>query len=250
MRSAPSISVVVPVHNGGPFLEAAVESIERQDRRYDLEIIVVDDGSTDDTPDVIGRLGGRVRTMRQDQSGPSAARNTGISTATGELLAFLDADDRWPDDKLEYQVAALVDDPALDVVLGRISYLPLGGGITPDVAFEDPERRTISNVHLGSGLYRRRSFDRVGGFDETLRFSEDHDWFLRAREAGLRIRILDRVTLLYQLHDRNMTRGRGPDQVMLAEVLKRSLDRRRRRTGVAGDLPRWSSYDDRIRDRD
>ncbi len=92
--------------------------------------------------------------------------------------------------------------------------------------------------------------DRVGGFDPSLRFSEDHDWFLRARELGLSIRILDEVTLLYLLHDRNMTRERAATDMLTTRVLKQSLDRRRRMHGQAAELPRWRANDDRYRPTD
>ena len=75
--------------------------------------------------------------------------------------------------------------PDLDAVLGRIQYVAIDGGEVPDIEFEDLDRKTLSHVHLGSGLFRRRAFDGVGDFDETLRFNEDVDWFMRAREAGL-----------------------------------------------------------------
>jgi glycosyltransferase involved in cell wall biosynthesis len=243
----PSISVVIPVFNAGHRLGAALASIDAQHHDGPLEVIVVDDGSTDDTPTAIAALAGRVRAVRQDNAGPAAARNTGLAMATGEIVAFLDADDLWPDDKLAHQLAALEGDPDLDVVLGRISYVGLPGAIIPDIAFEDEARQSLSNVHLGSGLYRRRSFERLGGFDESLRFSEDHDFFLRAREVGLRMRVLDHVTLIYQLHDQNMTRGRKAVEMSLTTVLKRSLDRRRAAHGTAAELPAWRESDDRYR---
>ena len=136
-------------------------------------------------------------------------------------------------------------DPALDVVLGRVSYLPESGGVLPELRWEDPDARTIVNVQVGSGVYRRRAFDRVGPFDETLRYSEDTDWLVRAREAGLCIRILEDVTLVYRLHDGNMTRSKGPQQMSLTRVLKSALDRRRAAGLDEEDLPSWREFDDR-----
>lgn len=241
-----SVSVVVPVYNGARHLGRAIASIEAQRWPGSLQVVVVDDGSSDDTPAVIAALGDRVVPVRRPNGGPAAARNTGLALATGEFVAFLDADDEWPAGKLEHQVAVLEADSALDVVLGRVSYVPETGGILPDIGFEDPEQRSIANVHLGCGVYRRRVFERVGGFDESLRFSEDHDWFLRAREIGVPMRILDQVTLLYHLHDANMTREVPIEEMRLTTVLKRSLDRRRS-TGEPGNLARWRSFDDRYR---
>jgi glycosyltransferase involved in cell wall biosynthesis len=242
--ASPMVSVVMPVFDAGGRLLEAVASVEQQ--AYEpLEIVVVDDGSTDDTPARIAALGERVRAFRQANAGPAAARNRGLAAARGELFAFLDADDLWPDGKLRRQVGALVADPGLDLVLGRVSYLPEAGALAPELRWDDPEDRTIVNVQVGSGVYRRRAFDRVGPFDETLRFNEDTDWFLRAREAGVRIRILDEVTLVYRLHGGNMTRDQGLQQMSLPRVLQMSIARRRA-AGV-GDLPAWRDYDDRRR---
>ena len=107
--SSPLVSVIVPVYNGAQHLREAVRSIERQDYQP-LEIIVVDDGSTDETPRVIASLGDRVRALRQDNAGPAAARNYGITASHGQLLAFCDADDTWPDGKLHLQVGRLQQD--------------------------------------------------------------------------------------------------------------------------------------------
>jgi glycosyltransferase involved in cell wall biosynthesis len=236
------ISVVVPVYEMGHYLPEAVASIEAQGHG-DVEIIVVDDGSTDDTPDVIASLGDRVLAVRQDNQGPSAARNAGLARATGELIAFCDADDLWPEGKLATQLARLDAEPDLDIVLGRIQYVAIDGGELPDIEYEDLDLKTLSHVHLGSGVYRRRAFERIGGFDEELRYSEDVDWFLRARELEVNTAILPDVTLVYRLHDTNMTYdvdGAMPGYMLT--VLKRSLDRRRA-AGITGDLAPWRVWD-------
>lgn len=238
------ISVVVPVFEMGRFLPEAIASIEAQGRD-DLEIIVVDDGSSDDTPQVIASLGDRVIALHQENQGPAAARNAGLAIATGDVIAFLDADDLWPAGKLARQLERLEQDPELDAVLGRIQYVAVDGGEMPDIEFEDLGEKTLSHVHLGSGLYRRRAFDRLGHFDERLRHSEDIDWFLRAREAELRMTILPEVTLVYRLHDTNMTLD--PEHVRssyMLTTLKQSLDRRRA-AGISGDLPAWRTFDER-----
>jgi glycosyltransferase involved in cell wall biosynthesis len=236
------VSVVVPVFNGEPYLRDARASIERQ-RYPDIEVVVVDDGSTDGTAAIIDEPGFAARAIHQPNAGPAAARNRGIEASTGELVAFLDADDLWPDDKLATQVACLVREPDLDVVLGRIKYVALDGAVVPALAFEDPVEKTLSSVHLGSAVFRRRAFERVGGFDEELRFSEDHDWFLCAREVALNMRILPEVTLVYRLHDQNMTRLRTTHDFGMTQVLKKSLDRRRA-MGDSVELGRWLDLGD------
>jgi glycosyltransferase involved in cell wall biosynthesis len=241
--SLPLVSVIVPVYNGAQHLREAVRSIERQGYQQ-LEIIVVDDGSTDETPRVIASLGDRVRALRQDNAGPAAARNYGITAAHGQLLAFCDADDTWPDGKLHLQVGRLQQDTELDVVLGRVQYVADEGEQVPNVQYEDPDAKTLTHVHLGSGVYTRRAFEAVGDFDATLRFSEDVDWFFRARELDVKIRILPQVTLLYRIHPGNMTRGVAPAELELITVLKRSVERRKAAGREGVSLGRWRDLDD------
>jgi glycosyltransferase involved in cell wall biosynthesis len=242
------VSVIIPVFNAASFLPQAVASIERQGHQ-DLEIIVVDDGSTDNTAEVARSLRSVSKYFYQENRGPSAARNVGLKQAEGEFIAFLDADDQWPEGKLDLQLGRLRAEPHLDVVLGRIKYISLPGAEAIDIAFET-EDRTLTHVHLGSGVYRRQVFDRVGLFEERLRYSEDVDWFMRAREEDISMVILGEVTLLYQLHAGNMTREMTAERSNLAAVMRLSLERRRRRgPGRAIDLKPWCHYDETGRTR-
>ncbi len=239
----PRASVIVPVYNGAAFIGDAIESILAQGYAP-LEVLVVDDGSTDATADVVRSFRNRVRYFRQDNAGPAAARNRGLALASGELIAFLDADDLWPDRKLEAQARYLREHPETDVVLGRIEYLRLPGASETPIRFEDGGN-TVTSVHLGSGLFRRSVFERVGHFDPELHYSEDHDWMLRAREAGVRLAVMDDITLVYRIHAGNMTRDKGLADVSMARVLKKSIDRRRAIAGGARarPLPKWSAHD-------
>lgn len=237
------VSVIIPVFNAASFLPHAVASIDRQGYQP-LEIIVVDDGSTDNTAEVARNLPSVSHYFYQENKGPSAARNLGLKHARGEFIAFLDADDEWPAGKLDLQIGRFRAEPQLDVVLGRIQYIALPGAEMVDIAFET-EDRTLTHVHLGSGVYRKSVFDRVGLFEESLRYSEDVDWFMRAREEDISMVILGDVTLLYQLHAVNMTRQMNSESSNLAAVMRRSLERRRRRgTGRPIDLKPWSFYDE------
>ena len=116
------VSVIVPAFNAASFLPHAVASIERQGYQA-LEIIVVDDGSTDSTAEVARSLPSVSKYFYQKNQGPSAARNVGLKQAEGEFIAFLDADDQWPAGKLDLQLGRLRAEPQLDVVLGRIKYV-------------------------------------------------------------------------------------------------------------------------------
>lgn len=235
------VSVIIPVHNGDAFLADAVESIQRQGDTP-LEIIIVDDGSTDGTAQLIPRLTGNIRAVAQSNRGPAAARNTGLRMARGNVIGFLDADDLWPANKLALQLACLADHPDIGIVQGRIQCIRTKdkgrrmkdkGQRTKDEeqptrydvveAFADP----YLGLQLGSALCRVAVFETVGGFDERLRHSEDVDWFLRAREQDIPMSILDQVTLLYRIHPHNMTRARAARDHYFIQALKHSLDRRK-----------------------
>jgi glycosyltransferase involved in cell wall biosynthesis len=231
----PLVSVVIPVFNGERFLREAVDSVLAQEYSP-LEIIIVDDGSTDGTEALAKSLPEPVRYLRQTNKGPAAARNRGIELAQGNLIAFADADDLWPQGKLELQLPYLIRDTQIDIVLGRIQQVVLfttSDGQTQSEEFAEP----AFSVNLGSAVIRRSVFEQVGLFDETMRYSEDVDWFMRAREAGAAIVTIDAVTLLYRQHEQNMTRGKSAAELNVLQALKRSLDRRRERTGVASALP-------------
>jgi glycosyltransferase involved in cell wall biosynthesis len=230
----PLVSVVIPVFNGERFLREAVESVLAQ-KYSPVEIIIVDDGSTDGTATVARSLSETVRYLHQTNQGPAAARNRGIKQARGSLIAFADADDLWPADKLEMQLPYLITAPAIEIVMGRIQQVLLSA--TKADEFAEP----AFSVNLGSAVIRKSVFERVGLFDETMRYSEDVDWFMRARETGVAITTIDAVTLFYRQHEQNMTRGKSTSELNVLKALKKSLDRRRDRAGFASALPTFRS---------
>jgi hypothetical protein len=219
----PLVTVVIPVHDGARFLGDAVASILRQDYPA-LEIIVVDDGSTDAIEAAVAALPVAVRFFRQPWSGPAAARNRGIRDASGALLAFLDVDDMWPADMLVPLVELLGSAPEVMVAkgFGQLVEVAAGG-----------ELRYLGSAtesfpfYISSGLYRRAAFAAVGLFDEGLRFGEDTDWFNRLSERGLRLAQLEQVSLLVRRHAANMTRGKTLVEVNALRIFKKMLDRKR-----------------------
>ncbi len=233
-----SISVIIPVYNGEAYLAEAVESIHRQSYEP-IEIIIVDDGSTDKTGQIAKNIKGNVNYVYQINKGPAKARNSGLEYARGDLIAFLDVDDLWPENKLQVQVAKLLSAPHLDIIMGRIKFIKLPGATGRDV------NEPLIDVHLGAGLYRKSVFDKVGKFDETLRFSEDRDWFFRALEMKVSMIVLQENTLLYRLHENNMTRNKTMKDFQLCRILKKSIDRRRQQSqGLVKPLPKLSDFDE------
>ena len=227
----------MPAYNSAAFIPDAVESIRRQAYPR-LELIIVDDGSTDGTAGVAKGLADlSVQYVYQPNGGPARARNHGLRLARGDVIALLDADDLWPPDRLRCQLRYLERDPLTDVVLGRFQCFravprPDGGSDIHTTS------AAVVNLLVGAALYRRRVFDRIGGFDEAMRYCEDADWFMRAREQGVPIVVHDDVTLLYRRHQANLTRGRDVRGLGVTGLLKRSLDRRRKQHGEAQSMPR------------
>ena len=231
----PLVSVVIPVFNGERFLREAVQSVLAQNYAP-VEIIIVDDGSTDGTATVARSFPETVCYLHQANKGPAAARNRAIERAEGSLIAFADADDLWPAVKLELHLPYLIREPTIEIVMGRIQQVLLSKSVTGQTQANEIGEPVFS-VNLGSAVIRRSVFERVGLFDETMRYSEDVDWFMRAREGRVRIKTIDAVTMFYRQHEQNMTRGKSPSELNVLKALKRSLDRRRERTGIASPLP-------------
>lgn len=241
MKSTPFIvSVIIPVYNGAAFLADAVESIQQQ-AYGPLEIIIVDDGSTDGTAETAACFSNSINYVYQSNQGPAAARNRGLKLARANIISFLDADDLWPANKLQRQLAFLADNPSVDVVLGLTQFMQLANAVESNSEFEKISDPRIF-LNLGSAIFRKSVFNQVGLFDQTLRYSEDVDWFNRARETDVSILTHQDVALLYRQHQHNMTRNKVANDLNVLKILKKSLDRRRKQnTGFATSLPKLSA---------
>lgn len=234
--AGPSASCVIPVHDGVRWVAAAIRSVLAQ-TAPPQEIIVVDDGSTDGAAREIEAFGPQVIALRQDHEGVAAARNHGVSRATGDLLCFLDADDLWHPDRLRLQMALLADHPEVELCDAHSRYiwaedLTLGERVA-DPRYGQPFWRRTDPGHIGTWLVRREAFARVGGFDDSLQYSEDTDWLLRYRDGGGATVTHPEVLSFRRLHRGNMTAGDRPGQ---ARDLIRAVNRsRRRRQGAAAN---------------
>jgi glycosyltransferase involved in cell wall biosynthesis len=230
----PPYSVIIPAYNAVAHLADAVGSV-RQQAHPPAEIIIVDDGSTDDTAALAASLGSDVRTFRQSNQGPAAARNHGIAQARHATLAFIDADDLWPADKIARQLGHLDAHPELEMVLGLQQTFQLAAESADPTAPLRPRFDPPSFIFLvGCGVYRRTVFDRVGCFDPTLRYGEDTDWFFRSWEQDTPMHMLFEPMLYYRIHVGGMTHGRDAVAKGYLRVLKKSIDRRRTQNGTLG----------------
>ena len=220
------VSVVIPVYNGASFLAGAIENVLAQNYEP-LEIIVVDDGSTDATAQVAAGYSKEVHYVRQPNAGPSASRNLGIKLSQGDMLAFLDVDDLWSDHKLNLQTRYLMANPTVEIVQGLIQTMQLYGPGSSDKNQFKVTSTPYRYINIGSALYRSQVFDKVGLFDEALNDNEDTDWFIRAWEKGISKVVLEEVTLFYRKHNTNMSRDQTPINYGLTKLIKKHLDRSR-----------------------
>ncbi|MEL6930142.1 MAG: glycosyltransferase [Cyanobacteria bacterium J06600_6] len=229
-RSHFFVSVIIPVYNGAEFLVQTVNHVLEQNY-HPLEIVVVDDGSTDDTAKIAQQLETKIRYFYQDNQGPAAARNLGIEQAKGNIIAFLDVDDLWSDNKLELQLDYLASHPEVDIVQGMIVKQTLerqnGNIIKTSLPY--------NYINLGCAIYRKSAFERVGLFDATMRFGEDVDWINRAWEQRIRKSVIDETTYFYRLHETNMTKGKSLVELGFVRVFKKRLDRLR--SGQSETMP-------------
>ncbi len=215
----PTISTIIPTYNNASFIAEAISSVLAQ--TYPVhEIIVVDDGSIDDTETIVQKLQSassiRIHYIKKENGGPNSARNLGLSKATGEFVAFLDADDRWGPAKLAQQIELFTKNPELGLVYGNYKIIGTDGTDRPDIptvplnpevqgyAFE---KLLPGNLILGSAsnvLIKKSVFDTVGLFDESLRVGEDWDMWLRIAEK-FQIEYVDAVLVAIRRHERNQT---------------------------------------------
>ncbi len=183
-KTAPTVSVVLPTYNRGWVVNEAVDSVLDQDYGH-LELIVVDDGSVDNTPRLLSAFGNRISVIRQENRGVSAARNTGIRAATGELITLLDSDDTWLPGKVSAQVAFFKANPEALVCQTEEIWIRNGVRVNPGkrhrkeggMIFE--RSLALCLVSPSAVMMRRSLLDEVGLFDESMPACEDYDLWLR-----------------------------------------------------------------------
>ena len=233
------VSVVVPMLNGEHFIAQALGSILAE-QGVPLEVIVVDDGSTDNSRALVQNLDDpRVRIVDGPRRGISACLNTGIGAATGQIIMRCDADDLYPPGRILRQVSWLNDHPLQDAVAGAFSTIDPAGRLVAKVGkrnapqFEQIEgelRRGVTRTHLCTFAIRRRVFDRVGLFREYFETAEDRDFQLRMGEV-CRVGYLPMDAYLYRLHEASITHSRSNERRVFFDGAAVQFQRDRLSTG-------------------
>ncbi|MDZ8188160.1 MAG: glycosyltransferase family A protein [Nostoc sp. ChiSLP02] len=227
MANNPLVSVIIPVYNCNQYLAQAIESVLSQTYQP-IEIIVVDDGSTDNSAEVAKHYAPLIRYCFQSNAGSGAARNRGIELAQGEFFAFLDADDLWVKDKLMHQMAAFNNNSELHIVFGQVKQ------------FHSPELDEAfkAKIHCPAELMpgtipsallmKREAFFHVGRFEVNWQVVEFASWYMRANELNMNMLILPELVTLRRLHTTNKGVSQQRQEITeYAHILKASLDRRR-----------------------
>ena len=216
------ISVVIPARNSALHLAETVASVQAQTLRVQA-IIIVDDGSQDGTAQLAATLGDTVRVIRQDHAGAAQARNTGVAQVETEYLAFVDSDDVWLPQKLEWQMAG----PAVGTMVFGHCVQFTSPELTPAQAAElffNPG--PMAAIAASALLMRTSDFHHAGLFDAALKTGEFIEWYARAQALGLGTRVLPQTIFRRRLHAGN--HGRAETRAHYARALKAVLDARRK----------------------
>jgi glycosyltransferase involved in cell wall biosynthesis len=210
VQDVPLVSVVIPVFNGERFMAEAIDSALGQSYP-NVEIIAVNDGSTDGSVEILEKYNGRIRTLEQTNLGQASARNAGIITARGSWIAFLDQDDLWDTDKLLYQMKAV--DVNCSVIYSSARIIDESGCTISSV--RSPAKNTNAALHdlilhnrliTSTALVRRDAIYSVGMLDETNRFgADDYDLWLALAATGHKFYYIPLELASYRLHGENMS---------------------------------------------
>jgi glycosyltransferase involved in cell wall biosynthesis len=223
------ISCIVPVFNAERYLPEALNSILAQTYRH-TEIIVADDGSTDQTAEQVAAYGSRIRYVRQPNAGPAAARNFGLRAARGEFVCFLDQDDLWHPEKLSRQLHRFEMRRELDISVTHVRLFWVSALSAEEERFRGHRiTRDLPGYITGTLLTRRELFEKVGSFNPALRHGDAMDWFVRAAERGAITELLPDALLYHRVHQSNLSRREASaSRNEFLHILKATLERRRR----------------------
>jgi glycosyltransferase involved in cell wall biosynthesis len=205
------VSVIMPAYNAAEHIAEALESALAQDWRP-LEIVVVDDGSTDDTAAIVARYPDVVY-VRQENQGPSAARNAAAEHSSGEFVANFDSDDLLPTTRVSDQAGFLLAHPEVGAVFGRQEWMNAPDWMARDTVYGD-----VDGIPLSSVMFRRNVFFDLGGYDTSFVHGEDMDLLVRMRERGIAYHVIPEIVLYRRYQASSLTGGRAPHEPLLRSL--------------------------------
>jgi glycosyltransferase involved in cell wall biosynthesis len=225
IETKPQVSVIIPTYNRGWVIKEAIDSVLAQDYT-EFELIVVDDGSTDHTSDVLDSYGDDIKVLSQKNKGVSAARNRGIAEASGKFIAFLDSDDLWLPQKLTLQIEFINQTPDALICQTEEVWIRNGLRVNPKKRHKKPSGMIFKPslelclVSPSAVMIQRSLLDRVGGFDETLPACEDYDLWLRI-SCRFPVHLIDAPLIIKRGgHDDQLSRGAGLDRFRIKAIEK------------------------------
>lgn len=224
-------TVIVPVYNRPDTLVLAIRSLIQEGSDIELDILIVDDGSTDQTPRVIDDLAARhpeVRYVRRENGGVTKARNTGLENLPEEtkIVTFLDSDDTMAVDRFAADMPILETRPEIELTYGNMVATKKIDPLTLRPTIGAPQKE-ITSIHLTCALMRRSLIERIGRFDEALQQAEDTDYLLRIFESGTRFVQTSTICHFYLRHDGGMTRDFDIGRKYFALAVMKSMQRRK-----------------------
>jgi len=215
-----SISVVIPAWNAARYMDEVIDSVLSQSVAP-REIIVVNDGSTDDTSGCVRKFGSRITLIEQSNAGAAAARNRGVAEARGEAIALLDADDLMAPRRLELQGALLARDPDCAIALGKqLTFHSEAERLALGSAAVNPQAVRAGFVP-SAAMVRTSAFAVVGLFDPSLRIGDFLEWIRRAGSRGAPIRQMEEVVAYRRLHEDSLSRSAGAQYANLVHAMRR-----------------------------
>lgn len=225
------LSMIMPVYNREHYVGSALRSLLRQRDAADLDIIVIDDGSTDGSADVVRAMMGQtdcIRLFQQANMGVTRTRNNGLRLLLPEtaFVSFLDSDDISPAGRFKDDLGCFEADPGLDLTYSRMTLIDLIDDETLEPA-TDSHSVTVRGIHLSAAIFTRRLVERIGSFDEDFNQAEDTDYLLRAFESGPKYAMPDTVALYYRRHPGNMTREADVPLREFMRAIYKSMKRRK-----------------------
>ena len=225
------LSVIMPVYNREAFVGAALRSLLRQRDAADLDIIVIDDGSTDGSAEVVRSAMDEnpcIRLFQQPNLGVTRTRNTGLRLLEPEteLVSFLDSDDISPAGRFQADVELFRNDPDLDLTYSKMMLVDEIDDERMEPA-ANSNSITVRGIHLSAAIFSRRLVERIGGFDEAFNQAEDTDYLLRTFESGPRYAMPETVALYYRRHPGNMTRQTDVQSREFMRAIHKSMTRRK-----------------------